>query len=235
MELAVVNQSGNARPLVALANAGARPTDAVAATCKTSGLVVWIDTRGDAAAGSVYYTLKFTNQSGQTCALVGYPGVSAVDLRGQRLGSAASRSPAGARTVTLANDETAGALAADLPSSQLPRVRLPHRPSRRPADLPAEPDHLEGRPDPLQRLLAQRPRLPARQTGDNQPVELARDPATRLRPPRVPSDLARQIARVAPPGPCVCQSGCPVASVAPAGVASSTEDGGSSAVARKEA
>ena len=108
--------------LVALANAGARPTDAVAATCKTSGLVVWIDTRGDAAAGSVYYTLKFTNQSRQTCALVGYPGVSAVDLRGQRLGSAASRSPAGARTVTLANDEAAGALlqisqAANFPAS----------------------------------------------------------------------------------------------------------------------
>ena len=95
--------------LVALANAGARPTDAVAATCKTSDLVVWIDTRGDAAAGSVYYTLNFTNQSGQTCAVVGYPGVSAVDLRGHRLGSAASRSPARARTVTLANDETAGA------------------------------------------------------------------------------------------------------------------------------
>ena len=95
--------------LVALANAGRRMTDAAVA-CKTSGLVVWIDTRGDAAAGSVYYTLRFTNQSGGACTLTGYPGVSAVDLRGKRLGSPASRSPARARTVTLANNETAGAL-----------------------------------------------------------------------------------------------------------------------------
>ena len=95
--------------LVALANAGRHSTDAVAAACKTSGLVVWIDTRGDAAAGSVYHTLKFTNQSGAKCTLTGYPGVSAVDLRGKRLGSPASRSPARARTVTLANNDTAGA------------------------------------------------------------------------------------------------------------------------------
>ena len=96
--------------LVALASAGRLATDAAAGTCKTSGLVVWIDTRGDAAAGSVYYTLKFTNQSGRTCALTGYPGVSAVGLRGQTLGSAASRTPAGARAVSLPDGETASAL-----------------------------------------------------------------------------------------------------------------------------
>jgi hypothetical protein len=95
--------------LVALASAGRGTTDAVAATCKTSGLVVWIDTRGDAAAGSVYYTLKLTNQSGKTCTLTGYPGVSAVGLRGQSLGSPASRTPAGTRAVSLPNDETASA------------------------------------------------------------------------------------------------------------------------------
>ena len=108
--------------LVALASAGARTTAAIAATCKTSGLVVWIDTSGDAAAGSVYYTLKFTNQSGFTCDLTGYPGVSAVDLRGRRLGSAASRTPSQPRVVSLANGETAGApvqisQAANFPSS----------------------------------------------------------------------------------------------------------------------
>ena len=95
--------------LVALANAGRRTTGAVAVTCKTSGLVVWIDTRGDAAAGSLYYTLEFTNQSGGRCALTGYPGVSAVDLRGRTLGSSASRTASPARVVILANGETAGA------------------------------------------------------------------------------------------------------------------------------
>lgn len=108
--------------LTALANAGLRARDALATTCKTSGLVVWIDTNGDAAAGSVYYTLKFTNQSGRTCTLTGYPGVSAVDLRGKWLGSPASRSAAGGRTVTLADNDSAGALlqisqAANFPSS----------------------------------------------------------------------------------------------------------------------
>ena len=95
--------------LVALASAGPRTTAAVVATCKTSGLVVWIDTRGDAAAGSVFYTLKLTNQSGHSCALTGYPGVSAVDLRGRRLGNPASRTPSQTRVVSLANGETADA------------------------------------------------------------------------------------------------------------------------------
>jgi hypothetical protein len=89
--------------------AGARPVTTAATSCKTSGLVVWLDTRGGAAAGSVYYSLKFTNQSGHTCALIGYPGVSAVDLRGHRLGSAASRDPSRAHTVSLANGATASA------------------------------------------------------------------------------------------------------------------------------
>jgi hypothetical protein len=82
---------------------------AAAASCKTSGLVVWMDTRGGAAAGSAYYTLELTNQSGHSCTLFGYPGVSAVDLRGRRLGSAASRSPSARHLVTLRNGATAGA------------------------------------------------------------------------------------------------------------------------------
>jgi hypothetical protein len=98
-----------------------------AASCKTSGLVVWLDTRGNAAAGSVYYTLKFTNQSGRTCSLIGYPGVSAVDLRGHRLGSAGSRTPSGVHLVSLPNGATASALlriaqAANFPESACHRV-----------------------------------------------------------------------------------------------------------------
>ena len=96
--------------LALAANAsGARTSAAAAATCKTSELVVWLNTQGDAAAGSVFYTLEFTNQSGHTCALVGYPGVSAIDLRGHQLGSPASRNPSATRAVNLPNGATATA------------------------------------------------------------------------------------------------------------------------------
>jgi hypothetical protein len=60
-------------------------------TCRTSALVVWLNTQGNGTAGSTYYSLGFTNLSRRACHLLGYPGVSAVDLGGRRLGSAASR------------------------------------------------------------------------------------------------------------------------------------------------
>jgi Protein of unknown function (DUF4232) len=59
--------------------------------CATRNLVVWLDTNGDAAAGSVHYELQFTNLSSRSCVLRGYPGVSAVDLAGRRLGTPAAR------------------------------------------------------------------------------------------------------------------------------------------------
>ena len=100
----------------------------VLARCETSGLVVWLDTRGDGAAGSVYYHLRFTNESGRTCTLAGYPGVSAVDLRGRRLGSPARRNPSPVRTITLPDGATAAAVlrivvAGNFPESACGRVR----------------------------------------------------------------------------------------------------------------
>jgi hypothetical protein len=89
--------------------AGSASGRTAAPSCRTSGLVVWIDTHGGVAAGSAYYKLELTNQSGRTCSLVGYPGVSAVDLRGHQLGSAAGRSPSARRVVTLRNGATASA------------------------------------------------------------------------------------------------------------------------------
>jgi hypothetical protein len=75
--------------------------------CRTSGLVIWISA-GQGAAGSVSYTLEFTNQSGSTCTLRGYPGVAALNLRGRQLGSAASRDTATkVRTIRLRNDASA--------------------------------------------------------------------------------------------------------------------------------
>jgi len=89
--------------------ASARPTGIAVSGCPTSGLVVWLDTSGNGAAGSFYYTLRLTNQSGRACSLVGYPGVSGVDLHGRQLGRAASRNPSPVRRVTLQNGATAAA------------------------------------------------------------------------------------------------------------------------------
>jgi len=99
-----------AAAVAAATAAGATPASTALTSCRTSALVVWLDPTGDAAAGSTYVTLKFTNQSGHACTLTGYPGVSAVDLRGRRLGSTASRDASPAAPVHLADGATASAL-----------------------------------------------------------------------------------------------------------------------------
>lgn len=70
--------------LIALAGACALAgSDAGAQTtkpCTTAGLVVWLNTQTNHAAGSAYYELEFTNLSGRGCVLRGYPGVSAANL-----------------------------------------------------------------------------------------------------------------------------------------------------------
>jgi hypothetical protein len=83
---------------------------AAAPQCSTAGLVVWLNTQGNAAAGSSYYTLEFTNLSGHSCTLKGYPGVSALGLNGAALGSAASREPSATAAVTLASGSAATAV-----------------------------------------------------------------------------------------------------------------------------
>jgi len=101
---------GAALTAVAAAASGAA-TAAGTPRCATSGLVIWLETQGNGAAGSIFYNLDFTNLSGHTCTLVGYPGVSAVNLAGQTLGSAASRDNAHAPVVVrLANGATARAV-----------------------------------------------------------------------------------------------------------------------------
>ena len=99
-------------PASALAVPGAAAQAGAAATpaCATSGLDVWLDTQGQGAAGTIFYKLNFTNLSGSTCTMFGYPGVSATSLRGTQLGSAAARIGASPLTVTLANGATATAL-----------------------------------------------------------------------------------------------------------------------------
>jgi len=45
------------------------------------------------AAGSSYYPIEFTNSSGTTCSLYGYPGVSFVAASGAQVGAAATEDP----------------------------------------------------------------------------------------------------------------------------------------------
>jgi hypothetical protein len=95
---------------VAAPSAAAHAGRVATPACATSGLDVWLDTQGNGAAGTIYYNLKFTNLSGSTCTLFGYPGVSGTNLSGTQLGSAATRIGATPHTVTLANGATASAL-----------------------------------------------------------------------------------------------------------------------------
>ena len=69
---------------------------------------MWLDTQGNGTAGSIFYTLNFTNLSGGRCTLRGYPGVSAVNLRGQQIGGAASRDTSRrVKTISIRNGGTA--------------------------------------------------------------------------------------------------------------------------------
>ena len=80
--------------------------------CAASDLGVWVAIdQGNGAAGTIYYPLEFTNLSQHTCYLYGYPGVSALDVNGNQLGSPADwGSLAGARIVNLAPGATAHTL-----------------------------------------------------------------------------------------------------------------------------
>jgi len=78
---------------VTLAGAATAPAAGATPACTASGLVIWLDTVSNGAAGSFYYDLEFTNLSAHSCTLTGYPGVSGVDLGGHQLGSAAIRNP----------------------------------------------------------------------------------------------------------------------------------------------
>lgn len=87
------------------AQAAAAPVPA----CATSGLVIWLTSKG-VAAGTAFYLLNFTNLSGHACTLVGHPGVAAVSLTGHQVGAPAGWAPPAAHVVRLANDATAYAL-----------------------------------------------------------------------------------------------------------------------------
>jgi len=92
-----------------------QPAAATPSACAASDLKVTVG-HGNAAAGSIYYPLDFTNTSGATCTMYGYPGVAFVTKAGGTaaggsiLGAPAVRNPAlAAELVTLAAGATAHA------------------------------------------------------------------------------------------------------------------------------
>jgi hypothetical protein len=77
--------------------------------CTTGDLVVWLDTMGNGAAGSSYYNLEFTNVSAHACSMSGYPGVSAVNVAGAQIGSAAGHNAEHpAAVITLSSSAATG-------------------------------------------------------------------------------------------------------------------------------
>jgi hypothetical protein len=76
----------------AWATSSASAASAVTPRCTAGNLAVWVNADSeDGTAGTTFYHLDFTNISGRTCHLIGYPGVSATNFNGKRLGPAARR------------------------------------------------------------------------------------------------------------------------------------------------
>src|SRR5215472_6860507 len=83
---------------------------AVTPACETPGLVIWLDTNGNAGAGSVFYNLKFTNLSGHKCTLNGFPFINAVSLTGSLLGHRAAFAGGPGHQITLDQGQTGTAV-----------------------------------------------------------------------------------------------------------------------------
>lgn len=120
----IIALSALAAGVTALSLASVPTAGAAAPACRTGGLVIWIDTQGNGTAGTIFYTLNFTNLSGRTCTLRGFPGVSAVNLSGARLGRAGARDTGQAvRTITLAAGRSAHATLGIVDTGALPNCR----------------------------------------------------------------------------------------------------------------
>ena len=99
-------------PGAALAADTSHAAPAAVRACTAEDLGAWVAvTQVNGTAGSSYWPLQFTNLSRHSCAMRGFPGVSAVDRNGHQLGSPAGRDHViPARTVVLAPGATAHTL-----------------------------------------------------------------------------------------------------------------------------
>lgn len=105
--------AGTAAPAGSDGAAPSSPPRSVAAATACANLTLKPSlTVSGAAAGTAYYTLRFTNISAHSCTLYGYPGVSFVSgVPGHQIGSAATHNPLySPATVVLAVHATAHAV-----------------------------------------------------------------------------------------------------------------------------
>jgi hypothetical protein len=94
LSAAVILGIGSAAWATTSASAAPAAEAAAIPACTAADLAVWVNEEAvQGAAGTAYYPLEFTNTSGHACATGGYPGVSATDASGRRLGDAAARAP----------------------------------------------------------------------------------------------------------------------------------------------
>ncbi len=143
-------------PAIALASPGspARPdAKTITPACETPGLVVWLDTSGNGAAGTIFYKLHFTNLSGHACTLNGYPFLFAINLKGHQVGPRAVFRKPSPHCVTLGKGKTVTAVLGIVDSRRLLAVGLPACHCCWPSRLPAKPDEVQGGPVPVQYLL----------------------------------------------------------------------------------
>lgn len=85
------------------------PKPAGPGQCSTSDLKLTIG-QANGAAGTVFYSVEFTNTSSSACTMFGYPGVSFVTKPGGSvIGAPAGRSPSERHLITLAPGVTAHA------------------------------------------------------------------------------------------------------------------------------
>ncbi|QNS05686.1 DUF4232 domain-containing protein [Streptomyces xanthii] len=87
----------------------AAPASGSLRTCALGDLYLSMG-RKEGAAGSLYWTIRFTNTSTTSCTLRGYPGVSALDTAHRQIGPAAHRTGEHASTVRLAPAHSASAV-----------------------------------------------------------------------------------------------------------------------------
>ncbi len=110
-----------ATAVIAAPAASAAP---LAKPCAPANLVVWAGAKeGGGTAGGFEYEIKFTNLGSATCTLAGFPGVSAVDLGGSRIGAAAAHGPGKVKQVVLAPDRSAMATLQVADALNFPKAR----------------------------------------------------------------------------------------------------------------
>ena len=114
---------------LATASAGAavahRPAarQATVSGCATAALKVQFVNKGNGAAGTIYYPIKFTNKGSRACTLRGFPGVSAVPSTGKQIGNPAVRAGGKVKTVTINPNKSASAMVGIVHTAFFPKAK----------------------------------------------------------------------------------------------------------------